>query len=289
MEAFDGQAVRVDVSRIQLNPTSPKRSTGIAKRMLSRSNSSVNSANLSGTSTRSQPLGMTDTVIDLTSGTDSVNSSSVSLNKPLTPTKATKSFSLDDQSPPIKTQTSTIRTYAGTSRSFLVTVPTTSNVNPESEPTGGPDVLLSNSQDDLEIYETYSDLRARWGVDNSEDDPYPLLPEALQTGKRTSKTREVRPAPIPLPVADVKSITELRNKGESRRFHDEVGYLFEGLDPDSSLSVRRGRYVELSLYKTLCLIRTFDTAHRRFFQSSPTWNLCGRRRWRISQSRRGRL
>lgn len=35
------------------------------------------------------------------------------------------------------------------------------------------------------------------------------------------------------------SITDLRSKGESRRFMDEIGYLFEGLAPTSALSVRR--------------------------------------------------
>lgn len=42
---------------------------------------------------------------------------------------------------------------------------------------------------------------------------------------------------------NLSSITDLRSKGESRRFLDEIGYLFEGLDPSpsssGSLSVRR--------------------------------------------------
>lgn len=41
------------------------------------------------------------------------------------------------------------------------------------------------------------------------------------------------------------SITELRSKGESRRFLDEVGYLFEGLEePGMAPSVQRSRYVQ---------------------------------------------
>jgi len=40
---------------------------------------------------------------------------------------------------------------------------------------------------------------------------------------------------------DLKSITELRSKGESRRFMDEVGYLFEGMDRNVGVRVRRGR------------------------------------------------
>jgi hypothetical protein len=39
----------------------------------------------------------------------------------------------------------------------------------------------------------------------------------------------------------LKSISELRNKGESRRFLDEVGYLFEGLDPKCGVGLRRAR------------------------------------------------
>ena len=45
---------------------------------------------------------------------------------------------------------------------------------------------------------------------------------------------------------DLKSISELRSKGEARRFMDDVGYLFEGLDPDGAIGVRRGRYVLIS-------------------------------------------
>jgi hypothetical protein len=42
---------------------------------------------------------------------------------------------------------------------------------------------------------------------------------------------------------DLKSITELRSKGESRRFLDEVGYLFEGMEPSGGVGVRRARYI----------------------------------------------
>lgn len=43
----------------------------------------------------------------------------------------------------------------------------------------------------------------------------------------------------------LSSITDLRSKGESRRFTDEVGYLLEGLDPSSDLSVRRGSALDI--------------------------------------------
>ena len=39
----------------------------------------------------------------------------------------------------------------------------------------------------------------------------------------------------------LKSITELRSKGESRRFLDEVGYLFEGMEAAGGIGLRRAR------------------------------------------------
>lgn len=43
----------------------------------------------------------------------------------------------------------------------------------------------------------------------------------------------------------LSSITDLRSKGESRRFTDEVGYLLEGLDPIADLSVRRSSALDI--------------------------------------------
>lgn len=43
----------------------------------------------------------------------------------------------------------------------------------------------------------------------------------------------------------LSSITDLRSKGESRRFTDEVGYLLEGLDSDAELSVRRSSALDI--------------------------------------------
>lgn len=48
-----------------------------------------------------------------------------------------------------------------------------------------------------------------------------------------------------LAPSDLRTMTELRNKGETRKFLDELGYLFEGLDPSMSLSVRRLRCVHV--------------------------------------------
>jgi hypothetical protein len=136
-------------------------------------------------------------------------------------------------------QQSSLRTYAGRSRSFLVELPTDSN------PDSGVDA------DDLafEIRESYKDLRLRWGVDNSEDDPRPAVsshsspePENGRKGKGKTKDRPKAVLP-PNMMNDLKSITELRSKGESRRFMDEVGYLFEGMDQTVGVGVRRGRRV----------------------------------------------
>lgn len=44
---------------------------------------------------------------------------------------------------------------------------------------------------------------------------------------------------------DLSTITELRSKGEARRFLDEMGYLFEGLEPGMAPSVLRSRHVFL--------------------------------------------
>ena len=41
------------------------------------------------------------------------------------------------------------------------------------------------------------------------------------------------------------SITELRSKGESRRFLDDLGYLLEGLSVTSSIGVRRSSALEV--------------------------------------------
>lgn len=134
-------------------------------------------------------------------------------------------------------QQSSLRTYAGRSRSFLVELPT------ESNPDSGVDA------DDLafEIRESYKDLRLRWGVDNSEDDPRLAIssrlspePENGRKGKGKGKDRSKAVLP-PNMMNDLKSITELRSKGESRRFMDEVGYLFEGMDQTVGVGVRRGR------------------------------------------------
>lgn len=138
-------------------------------------------------------------------------------------------------------QRSNMRTYAGRSRSFLVELPTE----------GTPDGAIDGDDLGLEIRESYKDLRMRWGVDDSEDDPRPAVsaksspePENGRKGKGKTKDRSKVLLP-PNMMNDLKSITELRSKGESRRFMDEVGYLFEGMDRNVGVRVRRGSALEL--------------------------------------------
>lgn len=68
--------------------------------------------------------------------------------------------------------------------------------------------------------ETYSVLRRRWGVD---------VDEGNDSGEDG------------LEQSDLKSITQLRAKGENARFVDEFNYLVEGLEGGQGLGVRRVR------------------------------------------------
>jgi len=148
---------------------------------------------------------------------------------------------------PSSSKSTTTRTYAGKFRSYLVTVPTSNNF------------AQSLEEDESETRESYSSLRSRWGVDNSEDDPHPrespsptrsasttseASPSRYGKGRSKSNAFSVRPPALPMGMMNpLKSISELRNKGESRRFLDEVGYLFEGLDKTGGIGLRRARYI----------------------------------------------
>lgn len=146
--------------------------------------------------------------------------------------------------------TNTTRTYAGKYRSFLVAIPASSSSSSTAIAQG-----LSNNDEDFDARESYSSLRTRWGVDNSEDDPRPhecssptkstsTISDASpsRSGKGKGKALADRFPSIPTGMMNpLKSISELRNRGESRRFLDEVGYLFEGLDPKCGVGLRRAR------------------------------------------------
>lgn len=220
------------------------KTTGMARRMLARAQtvpSSSGSASpdpVTQDPTRHQPLPLkTDTVIDLT---EEVPSTTI-------PIKLTKSSSSEDP-PRTDSRATNFRTYGGASRSFLIAIPANQfpSLN-DSQLTEDPAAsLLQSQEDEFGTHESYTSLRSRWGVDNSEDDPYQPLAGESTAWSRKKKGKSGRPPLIPPSgpsVSELRSITELRNTGESRRFNDEVGYLFEGLTTDSELGVKRGRCV----------------------------------------------
>lgn len=126
------------------------------------------------------------------------------------------------QSKPLLTKHT--RTYAGASRSYRIALPAADLAEPD------------------DTRESYADLRSRWGVDNSEDDPRPFDNDT-RTLKRTSSVGSRVLANGMM--NDLKSITELRSKGESRRFLDEVGYLFEGIESGCAIALRRASVLEI--------------------------------------------
>ncbi|KIK42961.1 hypothetical protein CY34DRAFT_744919 [Suillus luteus UH-Slu-Lm8-n1] len=167
-------------------PNTPGRSVGVVKRMLSRSR--------------------TESFIDNNAGHNvrSVTPSSNTLPVYSSPPKIVPSRSPSPtQSKPILTKHT--RTYAGASRSYRIALPAADLAEPD------------------DTRESYADLRSRWGVDNSEDDPRPFDNDT-RTLKKTSS---------------------LRSKGESRRFLDEVGYLFEGIESGCAIALRRASVLEI--------------------------------------------
>ena len=164
------------------------------------------------------------------------------------PVKVPKSTSFDDSPPHTDGRATNLRTYGGPSRSFLIAIPTNqipsltdSQLTEDSVAS-----LLQSQEDEFGGHESYTSLRSRWGVDNSEDDPFQPLAGGPTTWLKKKKGKSGRPPQAPTPGSnnsELRSITELRNTGESRRFNDEVGYLFEGLTPESELSVKRSRCV----------------------------------------------
>jgi hypothetical protein len=127
-------------------------------------------------------------------------------------------------SPPLPSLQSvhTTRTYAGKSRSFLIHLPAN----------------VLHSQEGVES-ESYTSLRTKYNIDISSDDPsYPRSPPPSHSkGKHNQIDLD------PNMHNPLSSITDLRSKGESRRFLDEVGYLFEGMDTQCGITLRRARYV----------------------------------------------
>ncbi|KAG1744255.1 hypothetical protein EDB19DRAFT_1696430 [Suillus lakei] len=132
------------------------------------------------------------------------------------------------QSKPLPTKHT--RTYAGASRSYRIALPAADLAEPD------------------DTRESYADLRSRWGVDNSEDDPRPFDNDTRVLKRTSSVGSRVLANGM---MNDLKSITELRSKGESRRFLDEVGYLFEGIESGCAIALRRARCVLAPSWKLL--------------------------------------
>ncbi|GLB41610.1 putative wings apart-like protein regulation of heterochromatin [Lyophyllum shimeji] len=195
----------------------------------------------------------TDSSIDSASGTPAGRTSSMPNLLSSSPPKPPASSVQELRPPPVPVPTNT-RTYAGKSRSFLVEIPASSL-----------DPLAPNQhEDEFSTRESYASLRSRWGVDNSEDDPYPTnlsptrsdstsTPNGTPTKSRRRKAKAQQEAEVRVQVAlpngmmnPLKSITELRSKGESRRFLDEVGYLFEGMDASVGIGLRRASALEIT-------------------------------------------
>lgn len=115
------------------------------------------------------------------------------------------------------------RTYSK-SRSFLIEVSRDeTQMDVDAQPARASHT--QNEQDPSETHrESYSELRSRWGLDNSEQDPE-----------------------LNMPVNDLNSIGEMRSRGETRRFLDELGYLFDGLDTTSgsNTSAKRSSAIQV--------------------------------------------
>lgn len=223
-------------------PPSPSK---LAKRMLARSK--TESSIGSQTSTYDNSLDRTPSLPNLPS--------SPSRRSDTTPSQISTAI-IPPLIPNIKPNTT--KTYAGNFRSFLVPLSAASSSNLVSQG-------MESRDDEFDTRESYSSLRSRWGVDNSEDDPYPnVSPSPFKSNSATpnvspSKGRPKASLAAPIGLMNpLKSISELRNKGESRRFLDEIGYLFEGMDRSGGIGLRRARYAiflapshRLNLYSVL--------------------------------------
>ncbi|KAJ3718633.1 hypothetical protein DFJ43DRAFT_1159423 [Lentinula guzmanii] len=217
-----------------LSASAPSTPTKLAQRMLGRSKTESSLEN-----SRDSPSFSSKNLLDRTSSMPSFVSPTKSpLSSPTT------AHAIEPSSSPQRPAMVNKRTYAGKSRSFLVAM-TADHSLPEE------------LQDDYNSRESYAALRSRWGVDNSEDDPYPEpeIPSPSKSvtstpnsspSKGKSKGRLKQEANSPNGVIKpLRSITEIRNKGESRRFLDEVGYLLEGMGKDETPALRKASALEI--------------------------------------------
>ncbi|KAL1737726.1 hypothetical protein HDZ31DRAFT_70863, partial [Schizophyllum fasciatum] len=116
----------------------------------------------------------------------------------------------------------TLRTYAGASRSFLMAIPLSAASDPTANPTGAPLDLSTLAEpapaDDAPDSVPYATLHALYLPAEDDNMMNPLL----------------------------KSITDLRSKGEARRWADEAGYLLEGLEPGAPVGLRRASALDIA-------------------------------------------
>lgn len=228
---------------IHTNARQPTTPTKLSKRMLSRSRTEP-----SLVSSGPSAVGSTSSIASHSSAGDAAR-------KSLSPSKSLPAGLLSAEgpspsipagrlpNPPLASKHA--RTYGGASRSFLVSLSLPSDPGASQA-----------QEEDTSTRESYSSLRARWGVDGSEDDFHPPLDispsnsrngtPSKNKGKGKAMSSHNRATDLPQSMMnDLRSITELRSKGESRRFLDEVGYLFEGMDAKGAIGLRRARCVAL--------------------------------------------
>ncbi|KIY44953.1 hypothetical protein FISHEDRAFT_76984 [Fistulina hepatica ATCC 64428] len=250
-------------------PSTPTKRTS---RMLGRSHtdSTINSArSISPLSTHHNPVRPTSSLGAISpSSTSSVKATPSASTPTLVPPHDASYANIATSAAVAPSSTpgpSTLRTYAGASRSFLVSMPLN----------GGLDSLNGDGD---EARPSYATLRHDYGIDNSDDPemnmspvastrssasvtPLSLTPvkKSISHNNGHSSARKPRsyhlpeprrqPEPEPLPsgmMNPLKSITELRSKGENRRFLDDMGYLFEGLDPSGPIGLRRATALEIT-------------------------------------------
>jgi len=228
---FPGTPKRRNVDKtITTMPTpSPMK---LSKRMLSRSKTDP--------ALEQKPPSPPPALVDRTPSLPVV---STSLSKTTVDTPTISTYSAHSSSATSKSSVN--RTYAGQYRSFLVPLPS-------ADPTADP------LEDAFAVTESYSSLRSRWGIDEVEEDPpsftspassrsYTSTPNGSPSKSRKGKEKATPISRMPtLPDGlsnPLKSISELRHKGETRRFLDEMGFLFEGMRRTAAVGLRQARCV----------------------------------------------
>ncbi|KAF8312569.1 uncharacterized protein EI90DRAFT_658901 [Cantharellus anzutake] len=173
-------------------------------------------------SSPSRPLGLPGTVsLPNISLRIDENPTLPSIRPSVPPSNDTGSASAEALPPPTRPS---VRTYSA-SRSFLAPIRLSSNTNDEeNQPQSQPQPFTLDPESQELFHESYAEMRKRLRVDASSDDG---IDEGLM-------------GPL-----DLKSISELRDKGENRRFLDEMGYLLEGMNPEMTVSVKRLSVIKL--------------------------------------------